>query len=131
MARKKSKKKKTARTASRRSASRKAATRKRTPQPKRPTRKGGESPGRMAKIHQGVGLSRAGQAGDDQGLSNIEDVDPESVEELADEGQGYEASIIEGVENAPDADAVRRVRTREVPEDDVQPEYRNYRERDD
>jgi hypothetical protein len=131
MARKKAKKKKPARAAIRKSAPPKAATRKRTARRKRPTRPGGESPGRIAKIHQGVGLSRAGQSGDDQGLSDIEDVDPESVEELADEGQGYEAGIVEGVENAPDADAVRGVRTREVPEDDVEPEYRNYRERED
>jgi hypothetical protein len=75
-------------------------------------------------------LARAGQSGDLEGLSNIEDVDPESVAELAEEGQAYEAGIVDGIENAPDADK-SRVRTREVPEDDVQPEYRDYRERED
>lgn len=65
-----------------------------------------------------------GQSGDIQGLSGIEDVDSESVRELAEEGQDFEAGIISGVENAPDPD-VSEVRTHEVPEDDVPEEYRN------
>jgi hypothetical protein len=44
------------------------------------------------------------------------------VRELADEGQYFEAGVIEGVENAPDPD-VSEVRTRQVPEDDVPQEY--------
>jgi hypothetical protein len=36
---------------------------------------------------------------------------------------------VDGVENAPDADK-GGIRTREVPEDDVNPEYRDYRERE-
>ena len=48
----------------------------------------------------------------------------ESVEELAEEGQAFEAELIDAVEDAPDAD-VAEVRTREVPEDDVPPEYDN------
>lgn len=71
----------------------------------------------------------AGQSGDTQGLSDIEDVDTESVEELAEEGQGIEASIVDAVENAPDPD-VSEVRTREVPEDDVPEEYQNDDNRD-
>ena len=66
----------------------------------------------------------AGQSGDIQGLSGIEDADSESVRELAEEGQDFEAGIISGVENAPDPD-VSEVRTHEVPEDDVPEEYRN------
>jgi len=93
-------------------------------------RRGGESPGSLARIHQGVGLATAGQSGDLQGLSQIEDVDAESVAELAEEGQAYEAGIVDGIENAPGADR-SQVRTREVPEDDVQPEYRDYREHED
>jgi len=96
---------------------------------KRPVRGGGESPGRRARIHQGVALESAGQSGDIQGLSSVEDVDSESVSELVEEGQAFEAGIIDGVENAPDADD-RGLRTKEVPEDDVQPEYRDYRERE-
>jgi hypothetical protein len=79
----------------------------------------------VAQIRQGVGLAaEAGQSGDTQALSDIEDVDSESVRELAEEGQDFEAGIISGVENAPDPD-VSEVRTHEVPEDDVPEEYRN------
>jgi hypothetical protein len=66
----------------------------------------------------------AGQSGDDQGLSNIEDVDSESVRELADEGQSYEAAAVSGVEDAPEPD-VAEVTTKQVPEDDVPEEYIN------
>ncbi|HEX5424719.1 MAG TPA: hypothetical protein VFW94_14315 [Candidatus Acidoferrales bacterium] len=96
---------------------------------KRPVRAGGEAPGRRARIHQGVALESGGQSGDIQGLSSVEDVDSESVSELIEEGQAFEAGIVDGVENAPDADE-GGVRTEEVPEDDVQPEYRDYRERE-
>ena len=64
----------------------------------------------------------AGQSGDVQGLSNVEEADSESVEELAEEGQAFEAAAISGVEDAPDPD-VAEVWTREVPEDDVPAEY--------
>jgi hypothetical protein len=62
----------------------------------------------------------AGQAGDLQGLSDTEEVDSESVVELLEEGQSFEAEVVRGVENAPDAD-VAEVTTTEVPEDDVPP----------
>lgn len=79
----------------------------------------------VAQIRQGVGLAaEGGQSGDTQGLSGTEDVDSESVRELAEEGQDYEAGIVSGVENAPDPD-VSEVKTREVLEDDVPEEYRN------
>ena len=71
----------------------------------------------------GAGTFAAGQSGDIQGLPREEDVDPESVEELAEEGQDFEAEAIGGVEDAPDPDE-GEVRTHEVPEDDVPPEYR-------
>jgi hypothetical protein len=66
----------------------------------------------------------AGQSGDTQGLSNIEDVDSESVRELAEEGQSYEAAAVSGVEDAPDPDTAE-VTTTQVPEDDVPEEYLN------
>ncbi len=66
----------------------------------------------------------AGQSGDTQGLSDIEEADSESVEELAEEGQADEAEVIDAIENAPDPD-VSEVRTREVPEDDVPEEYQD------
>lgn len=64
----------------------------------------------------------AGQSGDEQQLSNVADADSESVEELADEGNAFEAGVVEGVEDAAPAD-VAEVTTREVPEDDVPEEY--------
>ena len=64
----------------------------------------------------------AGQAGDLQGLSDAEQVDSQSVVELLEEGQSFEAALVRGVENAPDAD-VAEVTTTEVPEDDVPSEY--------
>ena len=41
---------------------------------------------------------------------------------MIEEGQFYEASVIDGVENAPPADA-GPVRVRKRPEDDLPPEY--------
>jgi hypothetical protein len=70
----------------------------------------------------GLGPEAGGQSGDTEGLSREELVDSESVEELIEEGQAFEAGIISGVENAPDADR-GPVRTRQVPEDDVPEEY--------
>ena len=71
-----------------------------------------------------LGPNSAGQSGDLQGLSDRANAGPESVEELVEEGNASEAAAIEGVEDAEPAD-VAEVRTREVPEDDVPPEYRN------
>jgi hypothetical protein len=70
----------------------------------------------------GLGLEAGGQSGDLEGLSRAEVADSESVEELAEEGQAFEAGIVDGVENAPDAEK-GPIRTREVPEDDVPEEY--------
>jgi hypothetical protein len=67
----------------------------------------------------GLGPEAAGQSGDTEGLSRAELADSESVEELVEEGQAFEADVIDAVENAPDGE----VRTREVPEDDVPEEY--------
>lgn len=64
----------------------------------------------------------AGQAGDLQGLSDLEEADSESVSELLEEGQFFEAEVISGVEDAPPADA-GPVRVRKRPEDDLPPEY--------
>jgi len=68
------------------------------------------------------GTGAAGQSGDLQGLSHVADADSESVDELIEEGQFYEAAVVSGVEDAAYADA-SEVRTREIPEDDVPPEY--------
>lgn len=59
---------------------------------------------------------------DSQGLSNVEQADSESVRELVDEGNIFEAGAVMGIEEAEDADQ-REVHTRELPEDDVPEEY--------
>jgi hypothetical protein len=63
-------------------------------------------------------------SGDLQGLSKVEDADSESVAELLEEGNAFEADVVKGVEDAPNADE-GPVRTREVPEDDVPDEYKH------
>jgi len=65
-----------------------------------------------------------GQSGDLQGLSNIEGADSESVAELIEEGNAFEADAVAGVEQAGDTDQ-KEVRTHEVPQDDVPGEYRD------
>ena len=62
------------------------------------------------------------QAGDLQGLSTRERADSESVDELLEEGNAFEADAVLGVEEADNADE-REVRTHEVPQDDVPGEY--------
>jgi hypothetical protein len=57
-----------------------------------------------------------------QGLSNSAEADSESVDELLEEGNAFEAEVVQGVESVPDADQ-GEVRTREIPEDDVPDEY--------
>jgi hypothetical protein len=61
-------------------------------------------------------------SGDLQGLSGTARADSESVDELLEEGNAFEAEAVEGVQDAPDADAGEVV-THEVPEDDVPEEY--------
>jgi hypothetical protein len=61
-------------------------------------------------------------SGDLQGLSNVEGADSESVDELLDEGNAFEADAVRGVEDADNADE-REVETHEVLEDDVPDEY--------
>ena len=68
------------------------------------------------------GPSSAGQSGDMQGLSGVAGADSESVQELLEEGQAFEAEAVRGVENAPDAE-VAGVHTRQFREDDVPDEY--------
>ena len=83
----------------------------------------------VGRIKDRAGSGRATQSGDTQGLSNRPGADSESVKELVEEGQYLEAEAVEGVEDAPDADA-GPIRTKEVPEDDVPEEYRDDDNRD-
>ena len=71
-----------------------------------------------------MGPDSAGQSGDTQRLPDTASADSESVEELIEEGNTFEADAVLGVENAKDSD-VSEVTTRQVPEDDVSPEYTN------
>ena|ERR1700728_1876620 len=70
----------------------------------------------------GLGARSGGQSGDLQGLSNRRGSDSESVDELLEEGNAFEAEAVKGVQDADDADE-QEVHTHEVPEDDVPEEY--------
>lgn len=71
---------------------------------------------------QAIGSGEPTQSGDTQGLSGTADATFESVKELTEEGQYLEAEVVDGVESAPAADS-GPVKTKEVPADDVPPEY--------
>jgi len=86
-----------------------------------------DEPNRFQEGHVNVGGAvkdeEAGeQSGDLQGLSNVEGADSESVDELLEQGNTFEAEVVKGVEDAEDADE-GEVRTHEVPQDDVPGEY--------
>ena len=112
------------------SGAKKKAIRRRTPRAARPRRKpqdgreleerGADFPLTEPEDDRGLGPEAAGQSGDTEGLSRREIAASESVEELVEEGQAFEAGVISGVENARDGEEVT---THEVPEDDVPQEY--------
>jgi len=104
--------------------SKKSASRRRTAKQPRERAEAQGSPSVETVPVKGRALrARAGAGGGDfGGISVVEDVDSESAKELLEEGQAFEAGVISGVEDAPDADQ-GPVRTREVPEDDVPKEY--------
>ena len=123
--RKKSSPKKSPKTGNKRTTKRKATDKKRAVKAKRRQRfvKGQASPGSLVAYEQrGLGARSGGQAGDTQGLSALPDVDSESVEELMEEGQSFEAEVLNGIERVPDPDE-GEIQTQEVPEDDVPEEY--------
>lgn len=61
-------------------------------------------------------------SGDLQGLRDVERAGSESVSELLEEGNAFEAGIVSGIEQAED-EPEREVEPRQVREDDVPPEY--------
>lgn len=61
-----------------------------------------------------VGLDSAGQSGDNQELSNVEEAVDQSVDDLVETGQDYEANVAQGVEDAGD-EPEKEVRTHEDP----------------
>ena len=71
---------------------------------------------------EGPGARSGRQTVDLQGLSSVEGPDSESVGELLEEGNAFEADVVTGVEDAGNADETE-VRTHEVSEDDVPGEY--------
>jgi hypothetical protein len=121
--RQRAKARRTRKTARKKTPARKKTTRK-TAHARAPRRPRGGADSRVeAPIEErGLGPEAGGQSGDTEGLSREELAASESVEELLEEGQAFEAGVVNGVENAPDADE-GEIRTREVPEDDVPKEY--------
>jgi len=71
-----------------------------------------------------LGARSGEQSGDLEGLSNVQGADSESVDQLLEQGNAFEADVVKGVEDAGDADE-GEVRTHEVPQDDVPGEYRD------
>jgi hypothetical protein len=67
---------------------------------------------------EGLGARSGEKSGDLQGLSNIQGADSESVDELLEEGNAFEAEVVKGVEDAEGADE-GEVRTHEMPRDHV------------
>jgi hypothetical protein len=131
-------KKRSKKTAKRKAAGKKAVPRKkpakrkappkRKPLRKKAARRTKKVPGKSENIGsvvfepKGLGARSAGQSGDLQGLSGIAGAGSESVEELLEEGNAFEAELVKGVEDAGDADEAEVI-THEVPEDDVPEEY--------
>jgi len=105
-------------------APKKAARRKAAPRsPGRPS----SSPNEALPMIKGPGAGSGGQSGDLEGLSDVESADSESVEELVEEGQDYEAELVSAVENAPDPDEGEL--STEVPEDDLDPDAGSFSKR--
>ena len=91
---------------------------------KKQVRKKSQSVDTVAFPPEGSGARSGRQSGDLQGLSNVQGADSESVDELIEEGNPFEADVVTGVEDAGDADD-GEVRTHEVPQDDVPDEYQD------
>ena len=69
-----------------------------------------------------LGARSGEQSGDLQGLSNVQGADSESVDELLEQGNAFEAEVVKGVEDAEGADE-GEVRTHEVRRDHVPGEH--------
>jgi hypothetical protein len=99
-----------------------AVKKKKVSAPKKLGREKNQSVDTVALSPEEPGARSGRQSGDLQGLSDIEGADSESVDELLEEGNAFEADVVTGVEDAGNADE-KEVRTHEVPEDDVPDEY--------
>src|SRR6266699_1977521 len=89
---------------------------------KKRVREKSQSVDMVAFSPEGPGTRSGQQSGDLQALSGVAGADSESVDELLEEGNAFEADVVKGVEDAGNADE-KEVRTHEVPEDDVPGEY--------
>jgi hypothetical protein len=69
----------------------------------------------------GLDSKSGGQSGALQGLSDVAGASSESVDELLEEGNAFEAEVVKGVEDAPDADQ-GEVHAHQRPEEEDQPE---------
>lgn len=76
----------------------------------------------LAFAPKGLGARSGEQSGDLQGLSNVQGADSESVDELLEQGNAFEADVVKGVEDAGDADE-GEVRSHEVPQNNVPGKY--------
>ena len=83
---------------------------------KKQVRRKSQSVETVASAPKGLEAWPGKQSGDLQGLSNVESADSESVDELLEEGNAFEAEAVKGVQDAGDAEE-REVRTHEVPQD--------------
>lgn len=97
-----------------------ATSKKKAAAPKKRVRGKSEVVGSVAFEPAGLGARSGGQSGDLQGLSDRGRASSESVDELLEEGNAFEAEIVKGVEDVADEEEVH---THEVPEDDVPGEY--------
>lgn len=70
----------------------------------------------------GSGVVSSRRSEDFEGLSQAEQADSQSVDELVEEGNIFEAGAVAGVQEADDEDE-EEVHTHELPEDDVPEEY--------
>jgi hypothetical protein len=122
-----SKKKSQKKSASKKSATKTSALAKKTASAKSQRVRTTRAPGKRQNLEgdavtrQGL-RSQSGQSGDLQGISNLERADSESVDELLEEGNAFEADVVSGVQSADDHEG-QEVHTHEVPEDDVPAEY--------
>ena len=73
-----------------------------------------QSVGTVAFALERLGARPGEQSGDLQGLSNVQRADSESVDELLEQGNAFEAEVVKGVDDAGDTDE-GEVRTHEMP----------------
>jgi hypothetical protein len=119
---KKTTKKVTRKTVARRVTGKKKTAVKAKPAPSKRTRPKGKRVESQAPRPPETRARAGGQSGDLQGLSDIRSANSESVDELLEEGNAFEADVVKGVEEAGN-EPEHEVHTHEVLEDDVPEEY--------